>query len=393
MKVIKLAIDKITPYERNTKIHTKEQIEQIKKSIANFGFNDPIAVWGDKNIVVEGHGRLIACKELGYTEVECIRLDHLTDEERRAYAIAHNSINLFTGFDEEALLKELEGISFDMSVFGLDVPEPENEVKEDNFDIDANFENINLPRVRRGEIWKLGKHRLLCGDCTDVESVSNLLAGNKISLYITDPPYNVDYTGKTKDELKIENDCPKEEDFIAFLTLAFSSAEKVMLPGAAFYIFYASRSHIAFETALKNCGLSVRQQLIWNKNSFVLGRQDYQWKHESILYGWKEGASHYFIDSRSETTVIDCEKPSRSESHPTMKPVSLISKLISNSSKKGQLVFDGFGGSGSTLIACEQLERPCCIMELDEKYATVIVERWEQFTGREAIRECKCQDR
>ena len=410
MKIEKIDINKIKPYEKNAKIHTPEQIEQIKKSIQEFGMNDPIAVWGKDNLIVEGHGRLEALKQLGYTEVECIRLDHLTDEERRAYTLAHNKLTMNTDFDLDMLNDELFSIdTIDMADFGFEVELPieEHELTEDDYEVEVPEE----PKAKPGDIYQLGEHRIMCGDSTSTADVKKLLAGETMDLVVTDPPYNVAI--ENSQGMTIENDNMSADTFQEFLNKAFTNMNEALKPGGAFYIWHASRTQREFETALNEAGLEVRQQLIWNKNSLVLGRQDYQWKHEPCMYGWKEG-SHYFINVRTETTtieepldlekltkdemktllqtiyqetpttVIDEHRPSKNTDHPTMKPIKLIGRLIRNSSKPGEKVLDLFGGSGSTLIASEELDRKCYMMEYDAKYVDVIINRWEEFTGRKA---------
>ena len=416
LKVEYIPIDDIKPYENNAKIHTEEQIEQIKKSIQEFGMNDPIGIWKD-NIIIEGHGRLMACKELGMEEVPVIRLDDLTDDQRKAYTLIHNQTTMNTGFDLDILNEELSNIDLDMAFFGFDdIPEPEIDIKDDDFDIE-DIEPIEEPISKRGEIYKLGNHYLMCGDSTNPEDVDKLMNGAVADLVVTDPPYNVDYTGKTKEALKIQNDSMEDENFKDFLNSAFYNLSNNLKEGGAFYIWYASREHINFETALIENQLTVRQQLIWVKNTMVLGRQDYQWKHEPCLYGWKDGASHYFIDEFNHTTVIEDkidfdslkkdeaiqmlkdiyedgisttviheDKPSRSDLHPTMKPLKLIARLVRNSSKENEIVLDLFGGSGSTLITCEQLNRICYTMEYDPVYVDAIIKRYEDFTGNKAIK-------
>lgn len=384
MEIIELKLEELTPYENNARMHADKDISVIANSIKEFGMNDPIGIWGEKNIIVEGHGRLLALKKLGYKTAPCIRLDHLSDEQRKMYMLAHNKSAELSEWDFSKLEAELRSLDFDASEFGFDfieeteVPTP---VDDDDFDVDSATQEE--PFVNRGQVWKLGEHYLCCGDSTNRSDLEKLMNGRMADLLVTDPPYNVDYVGKD-DSMKIINDNMDSESFRSFLTDAFGNAYSVMKEGAAFYVWYASREHVNFECALRDVGFEVKQQLIWNKNSLVLGRQDYQWKHEPCLYGWKGGASHKWYSDRSQTTVMDFDKPLRNDLHPTMKPIPMIAYQIGNSSAKGDLVIDLFGGSGTTLIACEQIGRKCCTMELDERYASVIIRRWEELTGKKA---------
>ena len=414
MQIEYVDINSIKPYEKNAKLHPQEQIEQIKKSIEMFGMDDPIGIWKDE--IVEGHGRLIACKELGYTEVPVIRLDHLTDEERKAYTLAHNKLTMNSDFDIDILNDELMNSfdTIDMSDFGFDINldiEEEQEIVEDEVP-----EIPEEPKAKLGDIYQLGNHRLMCGDSTREEDVAKLMDGELADLVVTDPPYNVAI--ENSQGMTIKNDNMEKSQFLEFLTKAFKCLNVSLKKGGAFYVWFASREHINFETALNKNGLEVRQELIWNKNSLILGRQDYQWKHEPCLYGWKDGESHYFIDDRKQTTVIEDkkpdikkmkkeemkklleeiysdktsttiineDKPSVNDLHPTMKPIKLIARQVKNSSRIGEKVLDLFGGSGSTIITCEQLNRKCYTMEYDPKYVDVIIERWENFTGKKAVK-------
>ncbi len=416
LKIEYVSLESLRPYEKNARSHGKEDLKAIINSIQEFGFNDPIGVWHD--IIVEGHGRWMAAKELKMETVPILRLDELTDEQRKAYALAHNKTAELSGWDFDVLATELKDLAdFDMSQFGFDmaaVGEEESEVQDDDF-------VEELPKsatTQLGDIFKMGGHYLICGDSTKEETIKKLLQGQQVDLLVTDPPYNVDYVGKTKDALKIENDKKSDGDFHKLLVDAFKAADQVMRPGAAFYIWHADSEGYNFRGACREIGWQVRQCLIWNKNTFVLGRQDYQWKHEPCLYGWKDGAAHYFVDDRTQstvfedkghdidhmkkeemkallkelfedkisTTVMEEDKPSRSAEHPTMKPIKLLARQIKNSSKKGENVLDIFGGSGSTLITCEQLGRHCFTVELDPKYCDVIIKRWEDFTGQQAVK-------
>ena len=412
-------ITAIRPYENNAKIHTPEQIEQIKKSIVEFGNNDPIAI--DANgVVIEGHGRLMALKELGYTEVEVIRLGHLNEEQRKAYTLVHNKLTMNTGFDLDILATELQAIeTINMKDYDFDLDITDDvcvqDVEEDNFDPEVPEEAT----AKRGQVYQLGEHRLMCGDSTSPADVQKLMGDEQADCLLTDPPYNVNYGGDAHSPASgkhrvIENDNLTDSDFYKFLLAFYQNAEAALKPGGAFYIWHADSEGYNFRKALRDAGLQLRQTLIWNKNALVLGRQDYQWKHEPCLYGWKDGAGHYFTSSRSETTVIEDEvpdfskmkkeelvkllegvysqattvidemKPSKSDLHPTMKPLRLMAYLIQNSTRKGEIVLDLFGGSGSTLIASEETKRRCRMMEYDPRYVDVIIQRWEEQTGKKA---------
>lgn len=380
-----LPIGDLKAYERNAKLHPAEQIQQIKTSIQEFGFNDPVAVWND-NEIIEGHGRLIAAKELGYTEIPVIRLDSLTDEQRKAYMLVHNKLTMNTGFDLELLNIELGSINdIDMTEFGFEFEvfsDDSSEVVEDDY----NEELPEEPKSKLGDIYQLGRHRLMCGDSTDAEQVKVLTNGELVDMLLTDPPYNVAYEGKTKDKLKIKNDNMEDTAFRQFLCSAFSAANEVMKAGAVYYIWHAGLEGYNFLGACRDIGWKVREILIWNKNIMLLGRYDYQWKHEPCLYGWKDGASHLWASDRKQTTVIDFNKPNKSDIHPTMKPVGLFDYQIQNNTKGGDIVLDLFNGSGTTIIACEQNGRKAYCMELDPKYVDAAVDRWEKFTGQKAVK-------
>ena len=376
-----LPVDQLTPYEHNARKHQDNDVAAIVSSIKAFGFDDPIGVWGGHNVIVEGHGRLMAAKKLGMEKVPVIHLDHLTDEQRRAYALAHNRTAELSEWDEIVKDIELRSIDeLDMSQFGFDLSalKDDGETVEDDYDIDAPVE----ARAKHGDIWQLGRHRLMCGDSTSFEDVDKLMDGQQADLLITDPPYNVNYEGSN--HLKIKNDNQTDAAFRQFLIDAFTTADSVMKPGAVFYIWHADSEGYNFRGACHDIGWTVRQCLIWNKNSLVMGRQDYQWKHEPCLYGWKDGAGHLWASDRRQTTVIDFNKPSKNDVHPTMKPVGLFDYQIKNNTKGGDIVLDLFGGSGTTIIACEQNGRKSYMMELDPHYVDVIIARWEEFTGKRA---------
>lgn len=378
MQIETVNITDIKPYEKNAKLHPRDQIEQIKKSIEMYGNNDPIAVWGEKNIIVEGHGRYTALRELGYKTADIIRLDHLTDEQRREYMLVHNQTTMNSGWDIDLLAGELEGLDFGGFDFGfdfdLDLGDEHTEVNEDDYDLVL----PETPKSKRGDIYQLGRHRVMCGDSLSAEDMTLLMDGAKADMIVTDPPYNVDYEGTAG---KIQNDNMEDTKFREFLKDAFVTADQVLKPGGAIYIWHADSEGFNFRSACKDAGWTVRQCLIWNKNALVMGRQDYQWKHEPCLYMWKDGAAHFWNSDRSQTTVIDCEKPKKNDLHPTMKPIKLFDYLIQNSSRKGEIVLDMFGGSGTTVIACEQDGRTARVMELDPRYVDAILNRYEEFTG------------
>lgn len=386
IKIIEKDVDELIPYENNARINDKA-IDIVANSIQEFGFKNPCIIDGN-NVLVAGHTRVEACKKLGIKKVPCIVADDLTEEQIKAFRIADNSSAQVAEWDMQKLMTELETIDYDMSKYGLaeqmeeieKIIDANKEAEEDDYEMP---DDIQI-RIKAGEVWQLGRHRLMCGDSTKKEDVEKLMGGNLADLVVTDPPYNVSYEGKTEDALTIENDSMSSEEFLNFLNFAFANLHDNLKEGGVFYIWFASREHINFETALNMNNLKVRQELVWVKNTLILGRQDYQWKTEPCLYGWKEGASHYWGNDRKQTNVLEFNKPARNGVHPTMKPVDLIAYQIKNSSKKDELVLDLFAGSGTTLIACEELGRKANVMEYDEKYATAIIERWEKLTGKKA---------
>ena len=382
LKIEYTNINDLKKYHKNAKKHPKEQVNRIANSIKEFGMCDPIGVWGKDNLIIEGHGRLMALKKLGYTKAPIIRLDHLSEEQRKAYTLAHNK-SAESEWDFEILSDELKSIvDIDMMDFGFDLSleDEEYEVIEDEVP-----EIPVEPKAKYGDIYQLGNHRLMCGDATVLEDVRTLMNDNKADLLLTDPPYNVDYEGKTKDSLKIKNDNMGDNQFKQFLTDSFSNANEVMKEGASFYIWHADSEGYNFRSACKDVSWKVRQCLIWNKNTMVMGRQDYQWKHEPCLYGWKDGASHNWYSDRKQTTVLEFNKPNKSELHPTMKPLDLFAYQMKNSTAKGDIVLDLFGGSGTTLMVSEQLDRNAYIMELDPRYVDAIINRWETMTGSKGV--------
>lgn len=391
-------IDKLKPYENNARTHSPEQVDKIIRSIEEFGFINPVLIDGDYGIIA-GHGRVLASKKMGMTEVPCLFIEDLTEAQKRAYILADNKLALDGGWDETLLkieLTELQEMDFDITLTGFELEDIEledysNEVEEDDYDAEPPTE----PKAKFGQIYQLGRHRLMCGDSTDKSMVERLMDGNKADLLVTDPPYNVEIVGgnhsespterKKKGNLTIANDCMSNDEFHKFLCDVFENAYAVLKDGASFYVWYASREVVNFQTSIEESGLTVKQELIWNKNSLVMGRQDYQWKHEPCLYGWKETGTHHWYGDRRQTTIIDWDRPTKSDLHPTMKPVGLFDYQIKNSSKKGDVVLDLFGGSGTTIMACEQNERIAYVMEYDPKYVDVIINRWEQHTGQKAV--------
>lgn len=384
MNIQKINILKLKPSEYNPRKDLQPEDEEyikIKNSILEFGYVAPVIINADMT-VIGGHQRLKVLKELGYEEIQCIVVD-LDKNKEKALNLALNKISGEWDNDKlEAILAELKETDIDMNITGFSNDEIDDILKdimgsnEDDFDLEEALEEIEEPITKVGDIWKLGKHRLLCGDSTQQEEVMRL----------TDPPYNVDYEGTAG---KIENDNMNETEFYNLLIDAFKNMHSVAKSGCPIYVFHADTEGLNFRNAFKNAGFKLAQCLVWVKNTFVMGRQDYQWKHEPILYGWKEGKAHYFIDSRSQNTVLEFDKPTRNAEHPTMKPIDLLVYLIKNSSKENNLIVDLFGGSGSSLIAAEQTNRICYTMELDPRYCDVIIKRWETLTGQKAELEKK----
>ncbi len=390
-----IAVDGLVPYARNSRTHSDEQVEQIAASIREFGFTNPVLINADGGIIA-GHGRVMGAKAAGLKAVPCIRLAHLTPEQERAYVIADNQLALNAGWDKDLLtleLRELSDAGFSMDLLGFDTDaldallngEEGEGGAEGLTDPDEAPQPPAEPVCQPGQLWLMDGHRLLCGDSTGKEQLARLVGDRPVDLWLTDPPYNVAYEGKTKDALKIKNDSMADEQFRAFLRDAYLAADSVMKAGAAFYIWHADLEGYNFRGAARDAGWKVRQCLIWRKNSLVLGRQDYHWQHEPCLYGWKEGAGHLWASDRKQTTILEFDRPSRSEDHPTMKPVALFEYQLLNNTKGGDIVLDSFGGSGTTLIAAERHGRLARIMELDPRYCDVIIRRWQEFTGKQAV--------
>lgn len=389
MQIEQRLLSELIPYINNSRKHSDDQVTQIAASIKEFGWTNPILVDGDNGIIA-GHGRIMAAKKLNMTEVPVIELAHLSKEQRKALIIADNKLALNSDWDTNLLaieLKDLQDLGFDLNLTGFNADELANlllpEQVDGLTDEDAIPETPIEPKTKLGDIYQLGNHRLMCGDSCNIEQVEQLSNG-LVDILVTDPPYNVNYEGATKDKLTIMNDSMGDEQFRQFLRDAFVAADTVMKPGAVFYIWHADSEGYNFRGACRDANWKVRQTLIWQKDSMVMGRQDYHWKHEPCLYGWKEGAAHLWATDRKQTTIINCKKPRINDIHPTMKPVELMEYQILNNTKGMDIVLDLFGGSGSTMIACEKLGRQSRLMELDPKYCDVIVKRWEDFTGKKA---------
>lgn len=410
----------LTPYENNPR-NNDEAVEPVANSISEFGFKVPIVATSDGEII-NGHTRWKAAKKLKLKTVPVIIADDLTEEQVRAFRLADNKVAEIAQWDIELLLSEIESVdNLDMTLFGFtDSDYTLDDFEDEETDTDISEDEIesegdSVSSVEYGDIYQLGRHRLMCGDSTSAGDMKELVNGEKIDLYVTDPPYNVAYEGKTEEAMTIQNDSMDDASFRQFLRDAFSVANQHLKPGGAFYIWHADSEGLNFRAAVKETGWLLKQNLVWVKNSIVLGRQDYQWKHEQCLYGWKDGASHYFIDNRSLATVIEEDeenlkemtkgelisyiktmqensptsifyedKPVRSDIHPTMKPLKLIARCVLNSSKKGERVLDSFNGGGSTLMVCEKTERIYYGMELDPVYVERTIKRWEEETGLKA---------
>ena len=383
-------INKLKENPRNPNTHPSVQIDLLAQIIKKTGWRAPITVSNLSGFIVKGHGRLQAAKAAGFKHCPVEYQNFSDEEEEMAALLADNKLAELAEIDVEKLTEIFKDYEFeDLSLTGYSQEEfdelvdvfEEAELLGDPDEVPEEVET----RCKLGDIWKLGNHRLMCGDSTIITDVEKLMNGMRADLFLTDPPYNVNYEGKTKDKLKIENDKMNDGNFRQFLQDAFSAADIVMKEGAVFYIWHADSEGYNFRGACKDVGWTVRQCLIWNKNSMVMGRQDYHWKHEPCLYGWKDGASHLWASDRKQTTVIDFNKPQRNGEHPTMKPVGLFDYQIKNNTKGGDIVLDLFGGSGTTLIACEQNKRVGYLMELDPHYCDVIITRWETLTGQKAV--------
>ena len=389
MEIIRMRTADIRPYDRNPR-HNEEAVDAVAKSIREFGFRNPVILDKD-NVIIAGHTRWLAAKALGLEEVPCVVAADLTPEQAKAYRIADNKTGEIAKWDYDLLpieLKELRGDGFDLSLLGFDTSEleglladPPDEGTEGETEPDAIPDAPEIPVSKPGEVYVLGRHRLMCGDSTSKVDTARLMCGGKASLYLTDPPYNVALKGSTG--LTIANDDMPAAEFRKFLDDAFGAAASVLEPGSAFYIFHGDSESANFRLAAAQAGLEIHETLYWIKNALVLGRFDYQYITESCLYGWTPGAAHRWFSDRSQTNALHFDKPQKNDVHPSMKPVEMLAYLIKNSSARGDVVLDNFGGSGSTLVACERTGRACRTMELDPKYCDVIRRRWAEFVHGE----------
>ena len=379
-------IGKLVPYVNNARTHSKEQITKLRSSLREFGFVNPVIIDREFNVIA-GHGRILAAKEENIEQVPCVFVDHLTEAQKKAYILADNRFALDAGWDEDMLRVEMEALQdmdFDISLTGFDEAEiadlfaaDDNEAQEDDFDEDAALQAE--PFVKTGDLWLLGKHRLLCADSTKPEDVKLLMDGKKANVCITDPPYACNYTGGTG--MKIMNDNLKGEEFYQFLLSAFKNAYENLADGAAIYIFHSDAEKVNFYNAVVAAGFHYSTTCIWVKQSLVLGRFDYQMRHEPVIYAFKDTVKHKFYGDRKQTTVWEFDRPSKSKLHPTTKPLPLVAYPMKNSSLVNSIVLDLFGGSGSTLMAAEQMDRTAYLMELDPVYASAIVRRFVAYRG------------
>ena len=380
-------VDKLIPYVNNARTHSKEQINKLRASIREFGFINPVIIDRDYNVIA-GHGRILASQEEGIDKVPCVFVDYLTDAQKKAYIIADNRMALDADWDEELLKIEIESLKdedFDLSFTGFDESElldlfgddSKGKVEDDNFDLSSALEKASF--VEKGDVWTIGKHRLMCGDATSKEDVQILMGDTKGNLILTDPPYGVSF--KSSSGLTIENDSMKNDEFYNFLLSAFKNMADHLEKGGSAYVFHADTEGLNFRKAFVDSGFHLAGCCIWVKNSLVLGRSDYQWQHEPVLYGFMQNGTHSWYSDRKQTPIWNFDKPKKNSNHPTSKPLDLLSYPISNSTQENAVVIDTFGGSGSTLIACEKMNRICYTMELDEKYASVILRRYVEDTG------------
>ena len=388
-------IERLIPFARNPRTHTEEQVAEIAASMVEFGWTNPILVGADGGIIA-GHARVLAARKLGLTEVPVIVLDHLSEAQRRALVIADNKLALNAGWDEEllrGLLTELREEDFNLDLVGFsdeelaallaDADEPVAGLTDEDAAPEAPEQPVSAP----GDLWVLGRHRLLVGDATSVEDVARLMGAERADLVFTDPPYGIDYHGRTAERLTIANDRMPVEKFVAFLEAAFGALRGAIKPTASVYVCHGSRYQREFQNALEAAGFEVRCQLIWAKHIFSLGWGRYRFQHEPIFYCHVAGQEDAWYGDHSQSTLWQEKKPAANRLHPTMKPVELVERALQNSSRKGELVADFFGGSGTTMIACERLARQARLMEIEPRYADVIIQRWQQHVGKRAVLE------
>ena len=379
-----ISIDKLIPYVNNARTHSKDQILKLRSSIREFGFINPVIIDSKYNVIA-GHGRILAAREEGIKEVPCVLVDYLNEAQKKAYILADNRLAEDAGWDEELLrveIESLEDMSFDLSLLGFDENELSKlfddgkDIKEDDFNVEDELTNPVI--TKNGDIWILGRHKLICGDSTKEDTLKILMKDTKANLVVTDPPYNVNYEGSAG---KIKNDNMDQSKFYNFLLDAFTNASNFMTDDSSIYVFHADTEGLNFRKAFNDADFYLSGTCIWKKQSLVLGRSPYQWQHEPVLFGWKKKGKHNWYTGRKESTIWEFDKPKKNGEHPTMKPIALLSYPIKNSSMTNAIVLDMFGGSGSTLIACEQLERTCFLVELDEKFCDVIVKRYIELVG------------
>ena len=382
MKLV--STSQLIPYINNARTHSDEQIKKLRSSLREFGFINPVIIDKDYNVIA-GHGRITAAKAEGIEEVPCVFVDYLTEAQKKAYILADNRMAIDAGWDEELLRIEIEvlqGEAFDIGLTGFDETEiadlfsSDTDVQDDDFDVEAELKKTSVTKY--GDVWLLGEHRLICGDSTKEETYTKLMEGKKANLVVTDPPYNVNYEGSAG---KIKNDNMENDKFYQFLFDAYTCMYNSMADDASIYVFHADTEGLNFRKAFSEVGFYLSGTCIWKKQSLVLGRSPYQWMHEPCLFGWKKKGKHQWYVGRKETTIWEFDKPKKNGDHPTMKPIPLIAYPIKNSSMTNSIVLDPFGGSGSTLIACEQTGRICRTIELDEKFCDVIVKRYIEQVG------------
>lgn len=380
-----VSISQLVPYVNNARTHSDAQVKKLRASLREFGFINPVIIDREFNVIA-GHGRILAAKEEGIEKVPCVFVDYLTPAQKKAYILADNRMAMDAGWDEELLRVEIEALqaeSFDVGLTGFDEKDiaelfagEDDDAQDDDFDVDEELQKP--PVTKNGDVWLLGNHRLICGDSTKAETYEVLMNGKKANLVVTDPPYNVNYEGSAG---KIQNDSMKEDVFEKFLLDAYTQMNAAMADDASIYVFHSDSHGLAFRKAFEEAGFYLSGCCIWKKQSLVLGRSPYQWQHEPCLFGWKKNGKHQWYSDRKQTTIWEFDKPKKNGDHPTMKPIPLIAYPIRNSSMSNCIVLDPFGGSGSTLIACEQLGRICHTIELDEKYCDVIVKRYIEQVG------------